>query len=86
MAIMLAMIILQITQSLIPVWVGWTSLLLFLIPTGYAGVFIIPTANRLGSRKDPIEKQSALARSLFPAHVFCFVLILCLGVIQMYAA
>jgi hypothetical protein len=47
-------------------------------------MFIIPTARRLGSRKDDIGKQSELARLLFPAHVLCFTLILALGGIQFY--
>jgi hypothetical protein len=86
MAAMLAVIILQIKQGLVPVWVGWISLLLFLASTGCAGAYIIPMVGRLGSRKDKIEKQSELARALFPAHVFCFILVVSLGVIQLYAA
>ncbi len=86
MAIILWMIILQITQSLVPAWVGWLSLILFLASAGCAGTHIIPAASRLGSRTDQVEKQSALARTLFPAHVFCFILILLLGAIQFYAA
>ena len=86
MAIILGMLILQITQNLVPAWIGWLSLILFLISAGCAGVYVIPIASRLRSRTDQIEKQSQLARSLFPAHVFCFILILLLGAIQFYAA
>jgi len=86
MAAMLTVIIQQIVQNLVPAWVGWSSLLLFLVPTGYASVYIIPMAGRLGSRTDTIEKQSELARSLFNAHVFCLILIVLLAAVQFYAA
>jgi len=86
MAAMLGSLIFQITQGLVPDWVGWTSLVLFLVPSGCAGAYIIPIAVRLGAGKDGIEKQSELARSLFGAHVFCFILVIMLIAIQLYAA
>ncbi len=86
MAAMLGALIFQIAQGLVPAWVGWTSLILFLIPTGCAGAYVIPIAVRLGARKGGIEKQSALARSLFGAHLFCFILVIMLIAIQIYAA
>jgi len=86
MLIMLGILILQLVQHSIPVLLGWLSLVLFLIPTGYAALQIIPVANRLGSRKDTHAKQSELARSLFTMHLFSFILVLLLGAVQLYAA
>jgi hypothetical protein len=86
MSTMLAIIILQIVQSSVPAWAGWSSLILFLTPTGFAAIRVIPTAQRLGSRKDTIEKQSELARSLIGMHTFCLILMVLLAGIQLYAA
>ena len=86
MITMLVIIILQIVQGSVAAWVGWTSLALFLIPTGFAAIHIIPTARRLGSRIDEVEKQSKLARSLFAMHTFSLIMMLLLGVVQFYAA
>lgn len=86
MLTLLTMILLQIIQRRMADWVGWTSLALFLSSAGFAVAFIIPTASRLGSRKDDVEKQSELARLLFPAHAAFFVLILALAAIQFYVS
>ncbi len=86
MLIMLVILVLQIILGPAARWMGWVSLILFLIPTIFAGVYIIPTAQRLGSRADPVEKQNQLVRSLFWAHVFCLVLMIAFGAFQFYIA
>jgi hypothetical protein len=86
MLIMLGILILQLVQHSIPALLGWLSLVLFLIPTVYAAVRIIPVANRLGSRKDTHTEQSKLARSLFAMHLFSFIVVLLFGAVQFYAA
>ena len=68
MIAMFAIVILQIVQGTVPAWVAWASLVLVVVPTGYASARVMPAARRLGSRIDPVEKQSELARSLFAMH------------------
>jgi hypothetical protein len=52
-------------------WVAAVSLSLALPPILLAGLGILPRAVRLGARIDPLERQSALARSIFHGHLLC---------------
>jgi len=54
-----------------PAWVSLGSLLLAAVPIGIALVRVLPNAVRLGSRRDPIAVQSALARAIWRDHLFC---------------
>jgi len=47
------------------------SLLLAAVPVGLALVRVVPNAMRLGSRRDSIAEQSALARGIWRDHLFC---------------
>ena len=82
---MFTIVILQIVHGTVPAWVGWASLVLVTVPTGYATARVMPAARRLGARTDQPEKQSELARSLFAMHTFSFILMTLLGLIQLYA-
>ena len=64
-------------------WVGWLSLALALGPIAIAGVRVVPSAVRLGARADSIERQSALARSIFRDHAICAAGIAGLLVVQL---
>jgi hypothetical protein len=64
-------------------WVGPVSLALALPPIALAGGRVVPRAVRLGTRADPPERQSALARSIFRGHVFCATAIAGLLVVQL---
>lgn len=86
MVTMYVVVILQIVQGTVPAWVAWTSLVLVTVPTGYATARVMPAARRLGARKDSLEKQSELARSLFAMHTFSFTLMVLLAALQIYAA
>jgi len=86
MITMFTIVILQIVQGTVPAWIAWTSLVLVVVPTGYATTRVMPAARRLGSRQDGVEKQSELARSLFAMHSFSLFLMTLLMVIQLYAA
>ena len=86
MITMFTIVILQILQGTVHAWVGWASLVLVIVPTGYATARVMPAARRLGARNDQPEKQSELARSLFSMHAFSFILMTLLGLIQLYAA
>jgi hypothetical protein len=52
-------------------WVSWASLALAAAPILLAGTRTVPSAVRLGARRDPVSSQSALARSICREHVFC---------------
>ena len=54
-----------------PVWASLGSLLLAAVPIALALGRVLPNAERLGSRRDPIAVQSALARSIWRDHLFC---------------
>jgi hypothetical protein len=79
----LAAIIVEISAGRQQAWVAWLSLALALAPIVLAGGRTVPHAVRLGSRRDPVELQSATARSIFAEHVFCAVSILALLVLQL---
>jgi hypothetical protein len=67
----LAAIAVEIARDTQPGWIGPASLALALPAVALAGGHILPSAVRLGTRRDTAERQSALARSIFRGHVFC---------------
>ena len=79
----LAAIVAEIAGSSEPAWVGWCSLPLALAPIALAGVRVVPAAVRLGTRRDPPERQLALARAILREHVLCFASIALLIVVQL---
>jgi hypothetical protein len=88
-AVMLATlgsIIAQIARGEHPLWAGWASLALAAAPIALAAAHTVPSAVRLGSRRDPLEHQAALARMVFRDHVLCASSILALLVIQLAGA
>jgi hypothetical protein len=74
----LGTIIAQIARGEHPRWLGWVSLAL-------AGAHTVPSAVRLGTRRDPAERQAQLARAVFRDHVLCAVSIMALLVVQLTA-
>ncbi len=81
----LAAIVVQIATGSGPVWLGWLSLALALAAIGLAGVRTVPSAVRLGTRRDPPPVQSGLARDVLAQHVFCFASIAAVIVLQLAA-
>jgi hypothetical protein len=79
----LAAIIVQIASGDEQSWVAPVSLALALPPIALAGGRIVPHAVRLGARVDPVEGQSALARSIFREHLLCTGAIAALVVVQL---
>ena len=67
-----------------PVIVG--SLLLAGVPIVLALSRVLPNAVRLGSRRDPIAVQSALARGVCRDHLFCLAAIVGFLTLQLAAA
>jgi hypothetical protein len=81
----LGTIIAQVARGEHPRWLGWVSLLLAGAPILLAGGHTVPSAIRLGSRRDPVERQSELARSILRDHVLCAGSILALLAVQLAA-
>jgi hypothetical protein len=82
----LAAIIVEIARGHQSSWVGWSSLVLALAPILLAGGRIVPDAVRLATRRDPLERQSALARTIFRGHVLCAGSIAAVLVLQLSSA
>jgi hypothetical protein len=66
-------------------WAPWASLALAGVPILLAAGHTVPCAVRLGSRSDPAERQSALARSILRDHLLCFASIAALLAVQLAA-
>jgi len=83
MAGLIAAVVVEIARGDAPSWVSWTSLVLagFAILTALTHTF--PSAVRLGRRADPLEAQSALARSICRDHLLCLAAIGSLLVLQL---
>ncbi len=73
----------QIAREDAPRWVGWASLMLAGFAILLAGIHTVPTAVRLGARRDTVGDQSRLARSILRDHVVCATAITSVLVIQL---
>jgi hypothetical protein len=85
-AVMLATvagIVVQLAKDDLPAWAGWCSLLLALGPVTLARTHTVPSAIRLGARKDSPECQGQLARAVFKDHVVCIAAIAALLALQL---
>jgi hypothetical protein len=82
----LAALIVELAEGRRPLWVGWVSLSLALAAIGVAGTRTVPSAVRLGSRRDPVQEQSRLARSVLVEHMFCFAAIGTMVALQLAAS
>jgi hypothetical protein len=67
----LVCIVVELVEGLDPVWLPWTTLVLAVIPIGLAGGRTVPSAVRLGTRRDDTSTQSRLARTIFRDHLVC---------------
>jgi hypothetical protein len=82
MLVTLGVLVGEIVQGDVHAWVAWSSLALTAIGVGLAGARTVPHAVRLGTQTDPVERQSALARSILRDHVVCLVVIVGALVLQ----
>jgi hypothetical protein len=82
----LAAIVIEIVGADVASWVSWASLALAAAPIALAGGHTVPSAVRLGSRADPVELQSALAKSIGREHLLCLASIAALLVLQLCSA
>ena len=67
----LAAIVVELTGGHQASWVAWASLALAVPPIALAGGHTVPSAVRLGTRRDPVTRQSELARTICREHLFC---------------
>jgi hypothetical protein len=67
----LAAIAVEIAKGEEAAWVSWASLGLAGAAIGLAGARIVPSAVRLGTRRDSAAGQSAAARSIYRGHILC---------------
>jgi hypothetical protein len=79
----LAALVLQLVRGDEPRWVASVSLLLAGAAIALAGTRTFPNAVRLGARADPVERRSALARSILHDHVMCLGAIATVLVLQL---
>jgi len=64
-------IVVQLAGDDVADWVAAASLALTLVAVGLAGAHTVPTARRLGTRRDDLAAQSRLARSILRDHLVC---------------
>lgn len=79
-------IVLQLTGDEAPRWVSAVSAVAAAAPIGLAAVRTVPSAVRLGARRDSVATQSRLARSVLRDHLFCVASITLLLVVQLVSA
>jgi hypothetical protein len=79
----IAMVLAELATGEVRAWVAWVSLALVLAPVALAGARTLPSAVRLGARRDDPARQSALARSILRDHVICISAIAALLVLQL---
>jgi hypothetical protein len=81
----LTAIILELAKDPSPAWAAWVSLALVLAPIVLVASRTVPGAVRLGARRDDLEQQSGLARSILRQHLFCLCSIAALVALQLAA-
>jgi hypothetical protein len=79
----IAAIVVEIARASVPAGVAWVSLALAVAAIGLAGARTVPSAVRLGTRRDAIAVQSELARSVLREHLLCFASIAALIALQL---
>jgi len=76
-------IVLQATSDDVPRGVSVMSAVAAAAPIGLAATRTVPNAVRLGTRRDPVELQLWLARSVCRDHLACLPAIATLLVVQL---
>lgn len=79
----LASIVAEILDGDTPNWVAWISLALATGAIVTAALRTVPSAVRLGTRRDSVSRQSALARSILHQHLACIAAILTVLILQL---
>jgi hypothetical protein len=71
MVVTLAAIVVEIVRGDVAAWAAWASLALAAGPIALAGAVTVPSAVRLGARRDPVARQGELARAIGRQHLLC---------------
>jgi hypothetical protein len=79
----LAAILVELIEAGSPTWVAAASLALAAAAIGLAAMRTVPSAVRLGARRDSARRQGELARSILGEHLFCAAAIALLLVLQL---
>lgn len=79
-------LVVQAFQDKAPVWVSVVSFVAAATGVGLAGGRVFGAARRLGTRGDPPDVQSALARGILRDHLVCFAAMATLLAVQLAAA
>jgi hypothetical protein len=72
MLVTIVAVVVEAVRETDPAWAGWLAVALVVVPVGIAGSRTVPSAVRLGSRRDPYETQAALAQAILVQHLVCF--------------
>ncbi len=83
MLVTVAAIVVEIVNGDAPSWVGWASLAHAAVPITQAAPQKVPSPLRLGARRDAVDCQSALARSICREHLLCLASITVLLALQL---
>jgi hypothetical protein len=78
-----AAVVVEIARGAAPAAIAWVSLALAVAPIALAGARTVPSAVRLGTRRDTPARQSALAHAILRQHLACFASIAALLVLQL---
>ena len=73
----------QLVEGDAPDWVAWVSLALIVVAVAIAGGRTVPSARRLGTRRDGIAVQRGLARAILRDHLICLAAIASVLVLQL---
>jgi hypothetical protein len=82
----IAATVIEVVDSCVVAWAAWVSLALVVSAVSIAAARTVPSAVRLGSRRDPPEEQSRLARRILRDHIVCFAAIATTVVVQLASA
>ena len=67
----LSALVLELVKAGSPTWIALSSLVLAAAAILLAGARTVPSAVRLGTRRDSLEHQTELARSVLHEHICC---------------
>ena len=81
-----AAIVVEIVAGREPTWLVWGSLVAAIVPIALAMRRTVPSAVRLGTRRDDRAEQSRLARTILGDHVVAFACIAVLLALQLASA
>jgi hypothetical protein len=77
--------VIALVRGALPLGWGLVALALTGVPIGLALRRVFPNAKRLGTRSDPADVQSRLAREIAVAHVACFAAMLAFVAVALFA-